>query len=197
MNVDREIRKYFRVKKNDNLPYVGWLNSTRENIYDFMGQVGGYKLGAEIGVQDGKNAKQMFNRIPGLHLICIDPWHGFSQTTTETKAERHYKKCLKVLDGCDTEYKIMTSMEAVKDIPDGSLDFVYIDGLHFFDYVMNDIIAWVPKVRKGGIVAGHDYFDFYQFGVVEAVRAYTMAHNVRDWYITRAEKYSSWFWVNK
>jgi len=91
-----------------------------------------------------------------------------------------------------------TSIEAVKDVPDGSLDFVYIDALHEFDPVMMDLIEWVPKVRKGGIVAGHDYSNvFYQFGVIEAVRAYTYAHNVYHWYVTDMDHHPSYFWVKE
>jgi hypothetical protein len=37
------------------------------------------------------------------------------------------------------------------------LDFVYIDGDHSYEGVLRDIHAWTPHVRKGGIIAGHDY----------------------------------------
>jgi predicted O-methyltransferase YrrM len=38
-----------------------------------------------------------------------------------------------------------------------SLDFVFIDGNHWYDYVNKDIEAWLPKIKKGGIISGHDY----------------------------------------
>jgi hypothetical protein len=44
-----------------------------------------------------------------------------------------------------------------RDVTNGSLDFVYIDGNHRFEQVVADLAAWAPKVRPGGIVAGHDY----------------------------------------
>lgn len=195
---DKKIRKHFRVKHRDNLPYTGWLPSVREDIYDFMGKTGGFERGAEIGVRRGENAIKMFERIPNLHLICIDPWTGFSRSTTDEKAIQNYNICVKLLEKYSTEYKKMTSTEAAKEVPDGSLDFVYIDGLHDFDNVIMDIITWVPKVRKNGIIAGHDYCEFYQSGIIEAVRVYTFAHNIQDWYVTRfTEKTPSWFWVNK
>lgn len=85
-------------------------------------------------------------------------------------------------------------MEAVGDFKDESLDFVYIDGFHEFDAVMSDLIFWVPKVRPGGIIAGHDYYNFWRAGVVTAVDAYVKGHGIRDWYITH-EATPSFFWV--
>ncbi len=79
-------------------------------------------------------------------------------------------------------------------MPDESLDFVYIDADHRFDYVMEDLIAWGRKVRKGGIISGHDYYRFRNAGVVPAVDVYTHCHYVGEWFITD-EKEASFFWV--
>jgi predicted O-methyltransferase YrrM len=48
------------------------------------------------------------------------------------------------------------ALDAAKKI-DKQLDFVYIDGLHDFKSVIDDIAAWYPLVRKGGVVGGHDF----------------------------------------
>lgn len=50
-----------------------------------------------------------------------------------------------------------TSLEASQDFLDGSLDAVYIDAEHDEESVRADIRAWLPKVKKGGIFAGHDF----------------------------------------
>jgi predicted O-methyltransferase YrrM len=63
-------------------------------------------------------------------------------------------------------------MEAVKDFKDESLDFVFIDGNHQYSYVLEDITEWSKKVRSGGIVSGHDYFEFLDNGVIRAVNEY-------------------------
>merc|ERR1712228_746380 len=44
-------------------------------------------------------------------------------------------------------------------IPDGELDFVYLDARHDFAGIVADIRAWWPKVRVGGVFAGHDFVD--------------------------------------
>jgi len=48
-------------------------------------------------------------------------------------------------------------MEAVKEFEPRSLDFAYIDGDHRFPYVAQDIYYWFWKIKKGGVLAGHDY----------------------------------------
>ncbi|NIV98148.1 class I SAM-dependent methyltransferase, partial [Candidatus Saccharibacteria bacterium] len=57
----------------------------------------------------------------------------------------------------NVEFIKKTSMEAVKQFEDYSLDFVYIDAAHDFNNIMLDLIKWVPKVKIGGAVCGHDY----------------------------------------
>ena len=52
---------------------------------------------------------------------------------------------------------------------DLSLDWVYIDADHRYEAVRRDILAWLPKVKKGGVIAGHDYAAYPTFGVIEAV----------------------------
>ncbi len=59
------------------------------------------------------------------------------------------------------------SLDAALDFADGSLDLVYIDAEHDYDSVVSDISAWLPKIRKGGWIAGHDYHP--DFGVMKAV----------------------------
>ena len=49
------------------------------------------------------------------------------------------------------------SSEMANHFANASVDFVFIDANHSYDSVKRDIIAWQPKVRSGGIIAGHDY----------------------------------------
>jgi hypothetical protein len=63
----------------------------------------------------------------------------------------------------------LPSLEAVKLYDDRSLDFVFIDAAHDYDNVKKDIIAWKPKVKLGGILAGHDYNKDNSPGLVRAV----------------------------
>jgi predicted O-methyltransferase YrrM len=52
----------------------------------------------------------------------------------------------------------MTSVEASKTFEDKSVDFVFIDAGHTYEEVVEDIKSWLPKVKKGGFIGGHDYY---------------------------------------
>jgi len=47
---------------------------------------------------------------------------------------------------------------ASKLYTDNSIDFIYIDASHDYENVKNDLIHWYPKVKIGGVIAGHDYY---------------------------------------
>jgi predicted O-methyltransferase YrrM len=54
------------------------------------------------------------------------------------------------------------SSEAAANFADGSIDFVFIDACHLYSRVTKDIDAWLPKVRSGGLICGHD-FEYEMF----------------------------------
>lgn len=165
----------------------------------------GYKKGAEIGVEQGMYSQEICKNNPGVELYCIDPWEAYSRyldRVLQPKLDRYYTETLDRLApyGCKTVRK--PSMEAVKDFAPDSLDFVFIDGNHEFEYVVNDIISWAKIVRPGGILAGHDYKPEGQekrtplpFHVIQAVNAYTDAYKIKPWFIIRGDRCPSWFWV--
>jgi hypothetical protein len=194
MDVRRHIWKKFHVKQKDTVPFVGWWNSTRDTFDELLAEIG-FNYGAEVGVCKGQHARAMLRRNKNLKLLLIDPWTPYNRLSKE-KADARYKLCVKNLLPYEDriKYMKMESMEAARKVKDESLDFVYIDGLHEFDPVMMDLIMWSKKVRPGGIVSGHDYYSFYQSGVIPAVNSYTRAHNINEWYVTR-DKEATWFWI--
>lgn len=142
----------------------------------------GYKIGVEVGTEQGKYAKVLCEENPGVKLYCVDPWlayPGYREHVTQEKLDGFYQITKDLLAPYDAELIRKTSTGAAKDFEDGSLDFVYIDANHEFIHVVEDLAAWVPKVRKGGIVSGHDYIrkKNMNFGVVEAVDGYTKAYD--------------------
>ena len=171
-----------------------WTAGQRYNRYDLTKLYCdvGYTVGAEIGVRRGRYSEMLCQANPHLHLYCIDPWEPDYKYTPERQGEL-YTYALERLSKYNVTIIRKTSFEALEDIENQSLDFIFIDGNHHFDYVMLDIILWSAKVRSGGIISCHD-FHHGEIGVVRAVEAYVQCHNIVPWYSTK-EIESTAFWV--
>lgn len=154
----------------------------------------GFTKGAEVGVFKGRFSEYMCKVNPDLNLIGVDPYASDTDEKYHEEGDKRYNHAKERLEPYNCKLIRKTSMEAAKDVPYNSLDFVYIDGDHSFDFVMQDIIEWSKRVRLGGIVAGHDYYRFKRGGVVPAVDVYTEQHQIHEWFVTD-EKAKTWFWV--
>ena len=163
----------------------------REALAAFLGEIG-FNRGVEVGVNRGRFSEILCLKNPNIELYSIDPWKKNGRTGKHQW--KVYKQAKERLSPYNATVIRKTSMEALADFEDASLDFAYIDGDHNFDYVAPDIIFWSRKVRSGGIVACHDY-GRHNVGVVAAVDSYTFCNNIRPWYITY-ETIPTAFWVN-
>jgi hypothetical protein len=170
---------------------------SRKNLAKLF-HIVGFKSGAEVGVAEGRYSKAICDRNRDVHLLCVDPWlkyNGNRRSHPQSEHDRNIEITKRILAPFDVEIVKGFSMDVVRTVPPESLDFVYIDGNHGFDYVMQDIIEWSRRVKRGGIVSGHDYYHFRWAGVVEAVDAYVLGHGIKEWYLTNEPKEKSWFWV--
>lgn len=125
-------------------------------------------IGAEIGVAGGSHAMDIFKNLDLTELHLIDIWEKYEENNRiEERYYQHYDRVVKLFQPFEN-VKIyrQPSIEAVKEFEDNYFDFVYIDGNH--DQVKQDIYAWLPKVKVGGILGGHDYTSGWQ-AVVDAV----------------------------
>lgn len=127
---------------------------------------GGYKIGCEVGVAVGNTTKHLLKHCPDLTLYAVDDFKPAEDRPPEAmpllnrkvyiypyrplfdEAVAPYRNRLTVLEG--------TSWEMADHIADESLDFVFIDASHDFSSVISDIVAWLPKVKKTGLLCGHD-----------------------------------------
>lgn len=164
----------------------------------------GFKIGAEIGVETGKFSKVLCENIPGLKLLCVDSWReydSFDDYKTRRTFDVKYKEAVERLAGYNCDIINGFSMAVVKTINDESLDFVYIDANHNYEFVRDDIREWSKKVRVGGIVSGHDYIDIPRrnLGVIRAVDEYVSDHGYELSITTlngnRDHRAPSWFFV--
>jgi hypothetical protein len=168
----------------------------------------GFTEGAEIGVWKGAYSALCCETAPSLHMRCVDPWTPYPEwkdgkhLSDPEKAERQMLEALEeataALAGKRATILRGFSVDVAATVPDGSLDFVYLDGNHGYAAVSADLAAWVPKVRSGGIVAGHDFKYFFKKPYIEVVRAvtdYARKHGIERWYTTAADRTPSFLWV--
>ena len=190
-------------------------NTDRVTLTKLFAELG-FKEGAEVGVQEGRYANEICTNNPGVKLHCVDAWEkydGYFDFANPESYPKFLARAHELLDKHDCKFIQKYSMDAVKDFPDRSLDFVYIDANHEIRHVIEDIDEWGKKVKKGGILAGHDYFisdrKHNRAHVKYAVDAYTQAWaNTHQrpfvWFVLgrderlpgeRRESSRSWFWV--
>ena len=183
--------------RSDQIPPVRIKGFARAKLAELFAELG-YSHGAEIGVAEGHYSLTLCQAIPGLRLMCVDLWDTYYRGEKKLKDTASQMDALALahekLDAYQVQFIHAASMDAVRDVPVSSLDFVYIDANHEFDFVMQDIIEWSRRVRPGGIVALHDYYRFRGAGVVNAVDAYTTAHQIREWFLDDQRETTA-FWM--
>lgn len=125
--------------------------------------------GVEVGVFRGQSAAylgvELINQKAETHF-CLDLVDLFPDEPVAEVARR-LQPIAEVLGVIRQE----DSAQAARHYQDESLDFVFIDADHSYQAVKRDIGAWLPKVKPGGIIAGHDYTPdpFIGDGVIRAV----------------------------
>ncbi len=119
-------------------------------------------VGVEIGVQWGISAVAFVQH--GCFMYLVDPWVAYGSVEGLPKwdaiQEEIFSECRSRLDPYDDgrHFAIlrMRSADAARYIPN-HLDFVWVDGDHSYAGVANDMETYWPKIRRGGILCGHDY----------------------------------------
>lgn len=159
-------------------------------------------IGVEVGVRAGDHAKQMLNYLSLKKLYLIDIWEekwtvkvrNDCYIKEETKPKDLYFKVVERLSkyskNSNIEFIKEESMKAVKRFRDKSLDFVYIDANHSYEFVLEDLHAWEKKIKIDGVICGHDY---KLFGVRKAIETYLETHprNLQIYDSIRGD----WWWT--
>lgn len=137
------------------------------------------EVGAYVGKSAAFMAVEIINSGKDIKFDVVDIWmpiDDFQRDNlykfTEKDAFLDFKKLFTI--GADSYEIFLRNIESVKHVinpiksestrasrlyADKSLDFVYIDADHKYKGVKSDILAWLPKVKVGGVLAGHDYIE--------------------------------------
>lgn len=165
------------------------LEANRTNLAKCWKELG-FNIGVEVGVLKGEHAEVLCQHNPNLKLYCVDAWQGYRGYTDylDKRLQSFYDEARERLASYNCVLVRKFSVEAAKDFADSSLDFVYLDGAHDFQNVVNDIAEWTKKVRPGGVLYGHDFKRTtnpnFNCHVVDAVGAWAYAHRINPWFVT-------------
>lgn len=185
-------------------PYL----ANRRNLPHLLNRMGLTGRGAEVGVQKGLFSKQILAGWEGRLLYSVDPWADFrtddryrdpSNVEQAEQDARYRETCERLACYGDRSCILrMTSCDAALIIEDNTLDFVYIDAMHHYEAVKEDLALWFPKVKVGGLLCGHDYVDRFDdqrdFGTKRAVDEFVAVHQLRL-FKTWEELYPSWLCI--
>ena len=159
-------------------------------------------VGIEIGVQEGKFSKVILEN-SSIYLYLLDAWRHFKtdytdsanvRTSTHIKNMANTAENLKQFDGRFTMIRD-TSENGANLFKDEFFDFVYIDANHSYESCKRDLELWYPKVKKGGIISGHDYITMLPW--IDVKRAVDDFFNSNNFKVetTDSEKFCSFYLV--
>ena len=121
------------------------------------------KIGVEIGTFKGEFSKEILKRFSGT-LYMVDVWNELGEEYIDASNHKNfengvYGECMSNIKGLEERGLMVrgTSKKTSEIFHDSSLDFIYIDANHSYDFVKEDLELWYPKVKPGGWVMGHDY----------------------------------------
>jgi hypothetical protein len=138
-------------------------------IWD-LNNIVGKGVGAEVGVYRGDLSKEILRLWDNGTMFLIDIWRKVGKEYTDfcnnDEQLGYMMEVCEVIKGKEDRANLIraTSETASTLFQNESLDFVYIDANHSYEHVKKDLELWFPKVKKGGVFAGHDYINIDWYG---------------------------------
>lgn len=151
---------------------------------DFIATLPKGGIGAEIGVWKGDFSQQALDGCSPSKLYLVDPWEknddktNFTSTVAKSQAEIDavHDAVVKRFAGDDrVEIVRLTSVAAAEFLLEIAFDWVYIDSVHSYEAVAQDLPLWWQRIKPGGVLSGH---DIAKEGVRRAVLEFTIRHEL-------------------
>jgi hypothetical protein len=125
-----------------------------------------FKVVAEVGIGYGFHAKSILQNTNIDKMFLIDPMKFYPNDMFATDVIKYggfellVKNITNHLAEHESKYTWFRQPSVSitnEQIPDGSLDAIFLDGDHSYKAVSEDLPFWFKKLRKGGWLLGDDY----------------------------------------
>lgn len=179
-------------------------------------------VGAEVGVAQGDYSAVVLQAAQPRELHLIDPWshlesgsdplsatelldqveqaralgEEFAAPPVNSEGDKEYARIVARFEG-DRRVCLhrQYSYKAAASFEDGFFDFVYLDGNHHYEFVLKDLQDFAAKLKPGGLLFGHDFFEDAfareeHYGVAEAVNTFLKRSDFRFFMLT-SEQFST------
>jgi hypothetical protein len=165
----------------------------------------------ELGVEKGHFSHLILQHLNPGKLYLVDPWEvGYDKNADKTydatinhlptaySTEDDYRQVFgRFYPNIKKNQVIMRpdySYNVVDDFKDDYFDFVYIDSCHLYEAVKADLSSFLPKLKLGGVMAGHDYVKYSNFGVIQAVDEFCAEYGY-EMIVLNDNQYDSFDWA--
>ena len=148
-----------------------------------------WKLGIEIGVLYGQNIIYLLRHNPNLTMVGIDAWLATEEYTDQIQMDEYKESAYLINEIYPNRCWLFQSSSDLAHmfIPNGIMDFVFIDADHSYLQVVRDIMHYTPKIKSGGFLCGHDINRLSVQKAIERTIGLKRIHRETDgvWFIER------------
>jgi len=145
------------------IEYTSTSSPSGEGLIKPINELEGELVGVEVGVCLAHTTEAFIKGIKNLKkLYAIDnyptfvDWDGSDWNQDRQNLMKKTAQEKMIPYKSKVEFLHISSQEFVRKIEDESLDFVFIDGDHSYEAALKDFENYYPKIKNGGIFAGHD-----------------------------------------
>jgi hypothetical protein len=144
-------------------------------------------IGCELGVFEGEFSSILLNSNKFKKLYLVDLFDGTIESGDKSGNFIKYKLGDELMNTVVNKFKNLSNIEIVKrdsvsflqNFPDNYFDFIYIDTSHQYEHTKLELNLSLKKIKKNGIISGHDYNRYRFDGVVRAVDEFSKENNLK------------------
>ncbi len=178
--------------------------ANREQFGDFLNRLGLVGSAIEVGTHLGHFAESLLKTWHGQHLLCIDAYWlplpqeyldsevGWISSDPEQRRKDYWEARNRLDRFLGAEIKIALADEFAATLPDHLADFIYLDASHLKPHVAANLQSYWPKLKPGGVMAGHDISGRWEGEVKPAVREFALERGIDTVYTVPGSDASKW-----